>query len=169
MIKPLSILLMFATASISRAEVYKCIEDGRTIFSDSPCGDSAVVVDVSISKQKTGAQFSNQAMDELGSQLGKERRTAELAREITRAEQNINDILDNYNLEKARLERELAEHRQKKYYNNWKSHRYLRDEYYETQQDLRNQLRAARREYKAEREKAYNKLASLRREQNQLQ
>jgi hypothetical protein len=161
---PLLLVLAFHT----QAEIYKCTSNGRTSFSDTPCGDSAEVVDVSASTEKTGAQFSNEEMDVLGSQMGKERRRDELDRDIARTQKEIDSILDNYNAKKARLERELAEHKNKEQYKNWKNHQYKRDQYYEKKRDLNNQINAAYREYKADREKAYNKLSTLKRERNRI-
>ena len=152
----------------AQAEVYKCISGDRTVFADSPCGENAEVIDVSASMQQTGTQFSNDEIDALGSQLGKKRRQQELERDIARIQREINDILDDYNLKKAHLERELAEHKQRKYYFNWKHHHYQRDKYYEKRRELKNEIKAADREFKADREKAYNKLSSLRRERDNI-
>lgn len=162
----LSVLIVFSQA---RGEIYKCTEEGRTIYADSPCGESAEKIDVSTSAEKTGTQISNQEIDALGYQLGKQRRSKELERDIISTQKNIDHIIDDYTARKAGLEAELAEHRSRSYRHNWQHYHYKRDKYYEKKRFLKNQIKAADREFKAAREKAYNKLASLRRQRKQLE
>jgi len=165
-----SLLCLFVLTLFSQArgEIYKCMEEGRTIYADSPCGESAEKIDVSASAEKTGTQFSNEEIDALGYQLGNQRRSKELERDIVSTQEAIDNLIDDYTARKTRLEAELAEHRSRSYRHNWQHSHYKRDNYYEKKRFLQNQLKAADREFKAAREKAYNKLASLRRQRKRL-
>ncbi|MCU7839790.1 MAG: DUF4124 domain-containing protein [Candidatus Thiodiazotropha sp. (ex Troendleina suluensis)] len=78
--KEASNLLAFALltfAFTANAEVYKCVDNGKTTFSERPCGDSAEVVQVKTTKPtvKTGrsrAEFTDQ-LHSIGSRVERDK------------------------------------------------------------------------------------------------
>ncbi len=163
----LSILLL-AGSSVCQAEIYKCTSGGKTVFSDQPCGEEAEIIDVSESTKKTGTQFSNDEMQSLGNSMGKERRQEELDLAISRQEREIQNIIDSYTSTRARLDEELTNHRSSADRENWHNHPYKKDKYYKKDKQIRDQIDHVYRQYRADREKAYNRLASLKKQRRNI-
>ena len=163
------LLFLLLLASLpANSEIYKCKVNGKTIFSDTPCGDSAVVVDVKEATKPTGTQFSDPDMQSLGNKMGKERRLEELTRAISKQQKHIEKLHVNYNNQRTRLENDLARHRERKDSSTWRNHAYKREKYYEKERTLRNKINQIYREYKADREQAYNKLSSLKEQRRRI-
>lgn len=151
-----------------QAEIFKCVVNGKTVFSDTKCGSSAEVIDVEEATKPTGTQFSSDAMKEMGSAMGKERRQKELDRSIERQQDKIDKIIDDYNTKRERLNKALSDHKNKAFNNNWSTHSYKREQYYEKKRQLRNEINETYRRYRSDKEIAYKKLKQLKTERRQL-
>lgn len=161
----LCLLIPLAHAS----EIYKCAEADRTVYSDVPCSPSAETMDVSEAIKPTGAQLSNEASRQLGEQMGRDRKVRSLERAIASQEKNIAVILEDYNTERDRLDRALEAHKNNKDRDGWSGHPYKRERYYEEKRKLEGAIKSLKRDFRAQREIAYNKLYSLQRERSQLE
>ncbi len=152
----------------SYGTIYKCVVNGKTVFSDTRCGKTAEKVDVSESTKPTGTQFSTDSMQDMGSTMGKERRKKELDRAIERQQKHVDKIINDYNQKRERLNDEMAEHKKTAYQGDWGKHPYKREKYYDKRRRIQNEIDETYRRYKSDKEMAYRKLNDLKSERRKL-
>lgn len=161
-------IVLSIMAFSAHAEIFKCTVNGKTVFSDSHCGESAEIIDVEEATKPTGTKFSTDSMDSMGQEMGKERRIKELDRDIDRQQTKINSIIEDYNSKRASLEKEMSDHKSNAYNKNWNKNPYKREQYYERQREIQNQINDTYRRYKSDKEIGYKKLQQLRQERHQI-
>lgn len=146
------------------AEVYKCNEKGKTIFSDAPCGDSAEVIELR-SLEKTGTQLTTDSMEALSEDLQKDRKRRESTKDVEDQHRKIERIEENYQRDLNKLNDQLAEHRNNKDYNLWRTHPDKKKSYYAKEREIQNKISSVKQKYKSDKSLAYNKLYELKRQQ----
>lgn len=156
------ILLLFPLCA--SAEVYKCNEKGKTIYSDAPCGDSAEVVELR-SLEKTGTQLTTDSMEALSEDLQKDRKTRELNKDVEDQHRKIEKIEEHYQRDINKLNDQLADHRNKKDYKLWRTHPDKKKSYYAKEREIQNKISSTKLKYKSDKRLAYDKLYELKRQQ----
>ncbi|MBV1884404.1 MAG: DUF4124 domain-containing protein [Pseudomonadales bacterium] len=162
------VLLLLLFPLVVQAEIYKCTDNEQTVYSDSPCGTGEEIIDLHDLVQPTGARFSTDEMDALGQSLGKERKTKELSRSIKEQQRKIDNLVDNYTAKTKQLKAELRVLNDKKNTASWKAHPYKKEQYYDKKQILNDKIKELRQSYIVVKEKAYNRLYSLRADKRRL-
>ncbi|MBL4867900.1 MAG: DUF4124 domain-containing protein [Pseudomonadales bacterium] len=161
-------LLILLLPVLVQAEIYKCSDNDRVVYSDSPCGKEVEMIDVEELTKSKGVRFSSDDIKIIGNLLGKERKRIELDRSITKQENKIDKIIDEYSRKTKDLKTELAELNKTKNTASWVKHSYKKEQYYEEKTRLNDEVKEVRRSYKTEKEKAYNKLYSLRADRRRI-
>lgn len=111
----MKLLLMIAAALLSghvQAQVYKCTEGGKTVFSDKPCGQDARVVEMKPASGAVGDQSGIDAAARTRAYVEESDRTVKrrmLSQEIGRKEHELKGVQDA-------LDKEMAALRNKKQY-----------------------------------------------------
>jgi len=162
-----SILILLFVPLWASAEIFQCTENGKTIFSDSPCGASAKVIHVEI-PARSGSQLSNQKISALADEMYTERRKGELDRSISKQLGKIEKIETDYNKKRSRLETELTEHKAARSDYKWSGSSAKRDKFYKKKNVIRDEISQAKRKYRSDRRLAYLKLSQLREERRKF-
>ncbi|MDR2690268.1 MAG: DUF4124 domain-containing protein [Azoarcus sp.] len=103
--KFLAILLALAAISPAAAQVYKCVENGKTVFVDRPCHKDAAPLDVRPAAgayDAAAAARIRQQTDSIKTEAAREDRARETNREITRAQSERDEL-------KRQCDRRLAD------------------------------------------------------------
>lgn len=164
----LGLLSLFFSLGVN-AEVYRCVVDGKTQYSDEPCGASAEVVDVSEAQKPTGANLQNPDLKAMGETLSDDRRQRELQKAIADQHKKIERLSKNYDRTRTRLQDQLDNLENKSQYRNWRTNEDRRKKYKEKRRELRNEKKSVERRYKGDKEAAYLKLRQLEREERRLE
>ncbi len=154
------------------AEIYKCVVNGKTTFSDSTCGDNAKVIEMEVSprsKPSVDSGMMNQKMKAITKELSHDRRKREVESGIERQERDIERLRKKHNAQIKKLDKALAQAKSD-YNRSWSnsSAQYKRDDYYDRKEALRNEIKETNRRYYDELRSAKGKLSRLRKEQRQL-
>lgn len=155
-----SLFLLLVVPICASAEIYKCVENGNTVFSDMPCGGNQTVIEIDTSV-KQGYQLSNPNLEKLADEMQSDRVRAELELKIERQHQKIENIETDYQKNIDQLEAELREHKAAKKDYKWSGNDYKRSNYRERLNELKDAVSATRRKYKSDRRLAYIELAKL--------
>lgn len=153
MFKTMFVAVTLFSASLASAQMYKCTINGSLTFSDKPCGADATVIEVKT--QKAGSDTPDPGIAAMADELSKDRRRAELDKEIKAAEDQLIAI-------GARMNTELALLRKKKDYANnnlagatWES-------------SISQEMNAVTEKYRIQSQGVENRLARLRDERAKL-
>lgn len=105
--------LLVLVATSSHAQVFKCTENGKTVFSDRPCGDTAREVDVRPARggydPGAAARIRNQT-ERLNSQFAAQDRAREAARQADAARIDAERKAKADKCSQIRRERDRAEY-----------------------------------------------------------
>lgn len=98
----LLLLGLLLISSTGHATVYKCIQDGKAIYSDKPCGDNAKEVPIRAAKPagvniapRSGIETVNQNTEQFLQEQQRERTVRELQARISGARARMNEELSN--------------------------------------------------------------------------
>ena len=149
------------------AEIFKCTENGKIIFSDSPCGASAKVILIDV-PPKSGSQLSNEKMNALADEMYTDRRKGELDRSVTKQLGKIESIELIYNKKRTQLQTELSEHKAARKNYKWNGSSAKRASYKEKKNDLYDAISNTKRKYQSDRRLAYLKLSQLKEERREF-
>ena len=151
------------------AQVYRCVMDGKTQYSDEPCGADAELVDVSEAQKPTGANLQNPDLKAMGEELSDDRRQRELQKAIADQHKKIERLSKNYDRTRTRLQDQLDNLENKSQYRNWRANDDRRKKYKQKRRELRNEKKSVERRYKGDKEAAYLKLRQLEKEERRLE
>lgn len=158
-----AILLYFTlVSSVPRADIFKCTDEGRTVYADRPCSALAERMEVSGLIQPSGVLLTNDKQRQLGEQLGRSRKLKSLTRALALQDRTLIELRDDYLTQKSRLKQALKTHRQSKQTLLWKSHPDRRTRYYREEQAVQDRLTALKKRYDSNREKARQEQTRLR-------
>lgn len=146
------------------AEIYKCVENGKTVFSDVPCGNNQTLIQID-TEVKNGYQLSNPKLEKLADDMQSDRVRHELETQIERQLQKIEEIESDYLKNSARLESELREHKAAKNDYKWSGSEAKRNNYRKRLNELNDELSETKRKYRSDRRLAYIELAQLKEKQ----
>ncbi len=156
MMRWLFTVALYFSAPLCHAEIYKCVNEGKTVFSQMPCAPNAVVVNPSVYQPSTQSireqQQSQKSMEMMSKGIDRDYGLLVLQRRMTDADESIARLLYERDQRIAALRMELARARQDKA--GAASRRELSTEIsnlrdqYKTSIDLaRDDLRRAEKEY----------------------
>jgi dTDP-D-glucose 4,6-dehydratase len=81
------IAVAIVAASVAQADIYKCVVNGKTTFSQQPCGDNAEVVKPRVVETSAQAVSQQQAVTEslkaASDRMAHDRRLADIERQLT--------------------------------------------------------------------------------------
>ncbi|MCG8313529.1 MAG: DUF4124 domain-containing protein [Pseudomonadales bacterium] len=160
-------LVLMCWSTLVPAEIYKCDNNGKTEFSDEPCGASAEVIEVAPVKP-TGTKLSNDSMEQLSEELQSERHKRELDRQIDNQYKKIETLGDKYNRKMSELKEDLADLQNDKFNYNWSNQPSKRRSYYDKKNRIQNEISETRRQYKLDKQLAYDKLYRLKQKRNRM-
>ena len=161
------VLILLFVPLWASAEIFQCTKNGKTIFSDSPCGASAKVIHVE-TPARSGNQLSNQKISALADEMYTDRRKGELERSISKQLGKIEKIETDYNKKRSRLEMELTEHKAERSDYKWSGSSTKRDQFNKKKNALRDKITQSKRKYRSDRRLAYLKLSQLREERRKF-
>ena len=153
------LILLFIPLGAS-ADIFKCIENGKTIFSDSPCGDSARVIHIE-PPVRSGTNISNKKLELLADELHTNRLKKEHEHKIKKQFNKIESIESDYIKKLSKLEDELTEHKASRNDYKWSGSNSKRDRYYKEKNNLKDKIAETKRKYRSDRHLAYLKLSQL--------
>ena len=160
------LILLFIPLCAS-AEIYKCVDNGKTVFSDAPCGGNQTVIQID-TEVRNGYQISTPNLEKLADEMQSDRVRAELEYKIERQYQKVEDIDADYQKTIERLEVELREHKAAKKDYKWSGNDYKRSNYRERLNELKDAISATKRKYKSDRRLAYIELSKLKEQLRKL-
>lgn len=108
--KPMMIAACLMAASLPVQAVFKCVENGKTIYSDAPCGQSARVIDTTPPRGNDAPNIRTRAgaLSDQVDDMARERHTRDIAHEIRNTERRIARLQDRMNAEVAALRKKKA-------------------------------------------------------------
>lgn len=145
------------------AQIYKCEKQGKTSFSDEPCGDNAQVIEVK-PVEKVGTKITSDSMEDLSGELHRERKQRELDTSIERQYKHIEKLADRYHKNLNDLEDELLKLRSNSYYRANTTSTAKQKMLYEKKRRIRNKISETKRRYRTDKQLAYDKLYRLKSE-----
>lgn len=99
---------MLLAAHAAQAEIYKCVVNGKTTFSQQACGDNAVEVIPKVVKPSASAlaeqQGVNESLSAASSSMERDRRLIGIARDMAVMDEDIARIQEARSIELKRLE-----------------------------------------------------------------
>ncbi|WP_087460311.1 DUF4124 domain-containing protein [Oleiphilus messinensis] len=162
--------LMLCSINAS-AKIYKCVVNGKTVYSDEVCGDGAQEMDIKITPapSKPAQAPSTQEIEKLTEDMARDRQVRELDRAIVAQERKIERLKNDFNDTIQRLEQELADVRSD-LDRAWrdKSAKYTRQDLRDKKRDIQNQISDIRRRHYTEVGKAQDELYQLRKKRRRL-
>jgi vacuolar-type H+-ATPase subunit I/STV1 len=140
------LILLLCLPLSATGQIFKCSDKDNTVFSDSPCGKNAELIEVEV-PQRNNMQLSNQKIGKLADELHTTRRKRELNNRVTRERHHLEKINKNYQATQDKLQEELnkvnaEKQRYKRKYAPLQESR-LKDK----AKDIREKLADARRKY----------------------
>jgi hypothetical protein len=118
MMRWLFTLALWVSAPQCYAEIYKCVNEGKTVFSQAPCAPNAVVVNPSVYQPSTQSireqQQSQKSMEMMSKGIDRDYGLLVLQRRMADADENIARLLSERDQRIAALRMELAQVRQDK-------------------------------------------------------
>ncbi|MDX1692216.1 MAG: DUF4124 domain-containing protein [Ketobacteraceae bacterium] len=162
-----SALVILLLPLLAHAEIYHCQENGKEVFSDSPCGTEARVIEVQ-SPGKTGTQLSNESMKAVSKALEKDRQKRELDRAVENQRIKIDQIREKFREKLDKLNAKLAALEEKTYHAHYTEHPRISLEYRQSRRDLEQKIRELKSNHRYRLEKARNKLKRLKEERQAL-
>tara|TARA_R110002049_G_C9168792_1_gene561673 strand:+ start:3169 stop:3624 length:456 start_codon:yes stop_codon:yes gene_type:complete len=142
------------------AEIFQCIDDGKTTFSDVPCGDNAKLIHIE-PPIRSGAELSNRKLKNLADDMHSDRMVRELEHQIERQFNQIENIESAYLEKVATLETELRDHKALRNDYKWSGNEYKRNGYYKKKNEIEDEISSTRRQYRSDRRLAYIELSKL--------
>ena len=162
------LILLLCLPLSATGQIFKCSDKDNTVFSDSPCGKNAELIEVEV-PQRNNMQLSNQKIGKLADELHTTRRTRELTNRVTRQRHHLEKINKNYRATQDKLQEELnkvnaEKQRYKRKYAPLQESR-LKDK----AKDLRERLVDAQRKYQSDKASALAELNESIRQQDQYE
>ena len=157
-------IILFFIPLCASAEIYKCIDKGQTIFSDSPCGDNAKKIHIE-PQVNNGYELSNSKLEKLADDMQSDRLKKELEHQIEKQLDRIEAIETTYLKTISSLESELRELKAAKRDYKWSGNEYKRKNYYKKKNESDGEIASTKRKYKSDRRLAYIELNELKRRQ----
>lgn len=157
------IFFLFLPVCVS-AEIFQCVNNGQTTFSDTPCGDDAKLIHVE-PPARHGSKLSNRKLGKLADDMHSERMKRELENQIERQFNHIENIESAY-LDKVNvLESELRELEAARNDYKWSGNKYKRKNYNKEKREIQDKISSTKRKYKSDRRLAYIELSKLKERQ----
>jgi hypothetical protein len=163
--KALLVLMWFPLTAW--AKVYHCENNGKTIYSDVPCGENATTVEIS-QPEKTGTQLSNDSMKAVSETLQRDREQRELDRAIQDQRIKIDDMQEKYQARLQILRRKLDALEDKEIRARYSEYPKITLEQRQTRRDLKQKIRELKEDHKYKMERARDKLERLKAKRKQL-
>ncbi|OZG69980.1 hypothetical protein BTA51_28325 [Hahella sp. CCB-MM4] len=155
------LLLAVVTA---RADIYKCVDGDRTLYSDEPCGEQSQKIELLPPPDTTGQnKLSTDEMKTLSETLSQDRKIDSLNREIRDQRFLLEQLSANYESDRLQLEKALEEHLRGANSKIWYHHTYSQEAYRDRKRRLEEDIRQLYFEYWAERRLIQERLESLER------
>ncbi len=98
----LTLVLLALLPALASADIFKCTDQGKTLYADKPCGNSAQKMTI-ITTTPSGQGLATESMKAMSATLSRDRRTKEIEREIESLQENIRTFLTDLDQELARL------------------------------------------------------------------
>jgi len=109
---------LYFSAPLCHAEIYKCVNEGKTVFSQMPCAPNAVVVNPTLYQPSAQSireqQQSQKSMEAMSKGIDRDYGLLVLQRRMTDADETIARLLYERDQRIAALRMELAQVRQDK-------------------------------------------------------
>ncbi len=96
---------------IASAEVFKCTESGRTVYTDKPCAGAGTKIEIRDTRSGDDTGMVNASMTNITDAMVKDRRSSEIRREVAAREENIRTL-------RVAMQKEIREIQQAKGYAN---------------------------------------------------
>ncbi len=161
------LLPLLLTAFYARADVYRCQQGDKVIFSDVPCGDNAEAIELK-QPASSGTRLSNDAIEAVSESLAKDRAQRELERDIESQRQRIEDLQDKYaqRLEDLQTQlNDLEERIDRAYYGGYPK---ISLNHKKNRRRLRQDIRELKQNHKIKLERARDKMKNLKEESKAL-
>jgi len=118
MMRWLFTVALYLSAPLCYAEIYKCVNEGKTVFSQTPCAPNAVLVNPTLYQPSAQSvrdqQQTQQSLEAMSKGIDRDYGLLVLQRRIADADETIARLLHERDQRIAALRLELAQARQDK-------------------------------------------------------
>jgi len=101
-----ALLCITLFSSTAAAQIFQCLEDDTSVFSDSPCGKNSKVIQVD-APRRNNMQLSTPNASQLADEMHSSRKKRELKNSISRQRHRLKNLKNNYADRRNELQKEL--------------------------------------------------------------
>ncbi len=157
-------VVLMLTAVTARADIYKCVNGDRTIYSDEPCGEQPQKIELPPPPNPSSqTRPSIEGMEDLSKTLSQDRQIEHLKREIRDQKYQLEQLTDTYESDRLKLQTALEEHLRGANSKIWYHHTYSQEAYRDRKRRLEEDIRQLYFEYWAARQLIQERLDTLER------